>query len=83
MFTIRRRLQEATSTLAAIKGAVKGLVLIGGYDYITGENAGPSLRGFDPSLTAPFDMIGLVSDAEVKPLRMSRGLSFAQEPPQA
>ncbi len=81
--TLRRRLQEATSTLAAIKGAVKGLVLIGGYDYITGENAGPSLRGFDPSLTAPFDMIGLVSDAEVKPLRMSRGLSFAQEPPQA
>ena len=76
---LRRSLVQATETLAGIKGATKGLVLIGGYDYMTGENAGPSLRGFDPSLTAPFDMIGLVADAEVKPLRMSRGLSFARE----
>jgi hypothetical protein len=80
---LRRSLGQATETLASIRGATKGLVLIGGYDYMTGENAGPSLRGFDPSLTAPFDMIGLVADAEVKPLRMSRGLSFAKEPSSA
>jgi hypothetical protein len=77
---LRRRLVEATETLKGQKDAARGLVLLGGYDYMSGENAGPSLRGFDPSLTAPFDMISLVADAEVKALRMSRGLSFAQEP---
>ena len=53
------------------------LVLLGAYDYMEQENAGPSLRGFDPSLTAPYDIIALVSDAEVKALRLSRGLPFA------
>ncbi|HLF78210.1 MAG TPA: hypothetical protein VJB57_12050 [Dehalococcoidia bacterium] len=73
---LRRRLAEATESLKGVRDAAKGIVLIGAYDYMSGENAGPSLRGFDPSLTAPFDIIGLIADAEVKPLRMSRGLSF-------
>jgi hypothetical protein len=58
-----------------------GVILIGAYDYMSGENAGPSLRGFDPALTAPFDIISLIADAEVKPLRLSRGLSFTDVPP--
>jgi hypothetical protein len=76
---LRRRLAEAKETLAGSTGAVRCLVLIGAYDYMEGENAGPSLRGFDPSLAAPFDLIALVTDGEVKALRMSRGLPFAQE----
>jgi hypothetical protein len=43
------------------------------------ENAGPSLRGFDPALAASFDVIALVCDAEVKALRLSRALPFARE----
>jgi hypothetical protein len=77
---LRRQLSQATEALKGQQGA-KAIVLIGGYDYMSGENAGPSLRGFDPALTAPFDIIALVADAEVKPLRMSRGLSFVDTAP--
>jgi hypothetical protein len=76
--TLRRRLLEAKETLAGAEpGTLKCLVLIGAYDYIEGENAGPSLRGFDPALAAGFDVIALLADGEVKALRMSRGLPFA------
>jgi len=76
--TLRKRLAEGKETLAgAEQGTVRCLVLIGGYDYMEGENAGPSLRGFDPSLAAPFDLIALATDGEVKALRMSRGLPFS------
>jgi hypothetical protein len=77
---LRKRLAEAKETLTgAEQGSVRCLVLIGAYDYMEGENAGPSLRGFDPSLAAPYDVIALVADGEVKALRMSRGLPFAAE----
>ena len=42
--------------------------------------AGSSLRGFDPTLAAAFDVIALVSDAEVKALRLARGARFTREP---
>ena len=77
---LRKRLAEAKETMArAEPGTVRCLVLIGAYDYMEGENAGPSLRGFDPSLAAGFDVIAIVADGEVKALRMSRGLPFAAE----
>jgi hypothetical protein len=57
---------------------VRVLVLIGAYDYMENENAGPSLRGFDPSLAAAFDIVALVSDAEVKPIVLSRGLPWTK-----
>jgi hypothetical protein len=57
------------------------LVLAGAYDYMENENAGPSLRGFDPALAAGFDVIALIADAEVKPVRLARGLPFARELP--
>ncbi len=55
------------------------LVLIGAYDYMENENAGPALRGFDPALSASLDGIVLVADGEVKPLTLSRGLPFLRE----
>lgn len=73
---LRRRLADASRTLGGVQGATRALVLIGAYDYIENENAGPSLRGFDPAIAAAFDVIALVSDAQVKPLRVSRGLPF-------
>jgi len=77
---LRRRLAEAKETLSGAEAsAVKCLVLIGANDSMEGENAGPSLRGFDPSLAAPFDLIALVADGEVKALRMNRGLPFVPE----
>ncbi|HLF71839.1 MAG TPA: hypothetical protein VI759_06780 [Dehalococcoidia bacterium] len=72
---LRRRLAEAKEALANASGT-RALVLIGAYDYMEYEIAGPSLRGFDPSLAAPFDVIALLADAELKPLRLSR-LPFA------
>ena len=52
------------------------LVLVGAYDYLASENAGQALRGFDPALSAALDGSVLVSDGEVKPLTLSRGLPF-------
>ena len=76
---LRRRLSEASEALSGVKGSARVLVLAGAYEYMDFENAGPSLRGFDPALAASFDIIALVCDAEVKALRMSRALSFVQE----
>jgi hypothetical protein len=76
---LRRRLAEASEALSGVRGSGRVLVLLGAYEYMELENAGPSLRGFDPSLAAAFDVIALVCDAEVKALRLSRALPFARE----
>jgi len=76
---LRRRLAEAAEALSGVRGSGRVLVLLGAYEYMDFENAGPSLRGFDPALAASFDIIALVSDAEVKGLRVSRSLPFVQE----
>lgn len=73
---LRRRLADASQVLATAERSARSLVLIGAYDYMENENAGPALRGFDPSLTLPFEIIGLVGDAEVKPILMGRGLNL-------
>ena len=74
---LRRRLSEASEALRGAKGGQRVLVLLGAYDYMELENAGPSLRGFDPSLAASFDVIALVTDGEVKALRLAKGLPFS------
>jgi hypothetical protein len=76
---LRRRLADATLALAGVRDSARVLVLIGAYDYMEYEIAGSSLRGFDPALAAPFDIIALVADSEVKAIRLSRALSFARE----
>jgi hypothetical protein len=76
---LRRRLAEASEALSGVRDSARVLVLLGPYTYMEFENAGPSLRGFDPALAASFDIIALVSDAEVKALRLGRGLSFVQD----
>lgn len=76
---LRRRLADASQALAGVRDAARVLVLIGAYDYMDYEIVGSSLRGFDPALAAPFDVIALVSDAEVKPLRLSRAHPFVSQ----
>jgi len=76
---LRARLSAAASTLKGSGEAARVLVLVGAYDYIENENAGPALRGFDPSLAAAFDVIALVADGEVKPLLVSRSLRLTRE----
>ena len=77
---LRRRLSEGKEVLAAApEGVVRCMVLVGAYDYMEMENAGPSLRGFDPSLAAPFELIALLADGELKALRQSRGVPFVAE----
>jgi hypothetical protein len=78
---LRKRLAEAGEALTGRRDAVKAVVLIGAYDYIENENAGPSMRGFDPSLTLPFDVIGLAADGEVKPVLLSRSLNLQRPQP--
>ena len=74
---LRRRLAAAADALKDRRDTIRTVVLVGAYDYMAGETAGPAMRGFDPSLTLPFDIIALVSDAEVKPLLLSRSLNLA------
>jgi hypothetical protein len=76
---LRRRLAEASEALAGRRDAVRAVVLIGAYDYMEHENAGPSMRGFDPALTLPFDVIALAADGEVKPVLLSRSLSLERQ----
>ncbi len=77
---LRRRLSDASEALRGARGGQRLLVLIGAYDYMEMENAGPSLRGFDPALAASFDVIALVTDGEVKALRLAKGLPFLRDP---
>jgi hypothetical protein len=76
---LRRHLAEANEKLRGVQGASRIIVLVGAFDYIDGEIAGSSLRGFDPALAAAFDVIALVSDADVKTLRLARGARFLRE----
>lgn len=76
---LRRHLAAANEALRGATGTTRVLVLVGAYDYMENENAGPSLRGFDPMLAAGLDVIALVADTEVKVLRLARGLPFARE----
>lgn len=72
---LRRCLAEGREALnATAPSARRVLILIGAYDYMENENAGPSLRGFDPALAAPYDAVVLVADGEVRALRIVREL---------
>jgi hypothetical protein len=73
---LRQKLAAARDALSQQPGAVKALVLIGAYDYIENEVAGPALRGFDPALAASVDIVALVSDTDVRPVVLSRAIPW-------
>jgi hypothetical protein len=74
---LRRRLTAARTALEGHRGHARCLVLIGAYDYADNENAGPALRGFDPTLAAALDVVALVTDTEVRPIVLSPKLGAA------
>ncbi len=76
---LRARLTTAAAALAPVRDAARTLLLVGGYDYLENETAGPALRGFDPALVTTFDIIALVADTGVKPLAFSRHLGFVEQ----
>jgi hypothetical protein len=76
---LRARLTAAKNALEGHRDRVRALVLIGAYDYAENDNAGPSLRGFDPGLAASLDIVVVVTDTEVRPIVLSRGLPWASD----
>lgn len=73
---LRQKLIAARDAMAGRAGELKALVLVGAYDYIENEGAGPALRGFDPGLAASVDVVALVSDTDVRPIVLSRGIPW-------
>ncbi len=73
---LRQKLVAARDALAGATGALRALVLVGAYDYIENETAGPALRGFDPTLAAALDIVALVADGEVRPIVLSRAIPW-------
>ncbi len=65
---LRMLLRDAGSRLAAQQPALRVLTLLGHYPTIEADQAGPALRGQDPSLFAGVDLIVLAADGGVKPL---------------
>lgn len=73
---LRQKLVAARDALSGRSAALKALVLIGPYDYMENETAGPALRGFDPALAASVDIVALVADTDVKPIVLSRSIPW-------
>ncbi len=73
---LRQKMVTARDSLSTQSGHLKALVLIGAYDYIENENAGPALRGFDPALAASLDIVVLVSDTDARPVVLSRSIPW-------
>jgi hypothetical protein len=73
---LRQKLIAARDALPLRPGQLRALVLIGAYDYMENETAGPALRGFDPTLAASLDIVALVADTEVKPIVLSRSIPW-------
>jgi hypothetical protein len=73
---LRQKLVAARDALAPRPGGLRALVLVGAYDYMENETAGPALRGFDPALAASLDIVALVSDTDVKPIVLSRSIPW-------
>lgn len=70
---LRRVIADATESLAAMDADLKVLLIPGLYLYASEENASIAVRGFDPSLYAPFAYIVLIADGVVKPIIAPRG----------
>lgn len=65
---LRSALREAATSVAAEQNVLRVLALVAHYPTIEADQAGPALRGQDPSLFAGLDLIVLVAGGAVKPL---------------
>ena len=69
---VRKRLKDAASALAAVEAEVKGVGLVGIYDYAEHENIGSFVKSLDPGLYASLGLLAAVVDGEVRPIFMPR-----------
>ncbi len=65
---LRALLRDAGNRLSAERPALRVLTLLGHYPTIEADQAGPALRGQDPSLFAGVDLVVLAADGSLKPL---------------
>lgn len=64
---LRAQLKQSTGTLGTVADA-KALVVLGASMYAEEEKLSWALRGMDPSLYGPYDMIVVIADGLVRPL---------------
>ncbi len=64
---LRLLLKQSTATLGTVADA-KALVILGASTYAEEEKLSWAIRGMDPSLYGPYDIICIVADGLVKPL---------------
>lgn len=65
---VRRRLKDAHAALAAAQADVKGIGLIGIYEYAEHANIGSFVKSVDPSLHASLGFVAGIVDGEVLPI---------------
>jgi hypothetical protein len=69
---VRKRLKDASAALAGIDAQVKGVGLIGIYEYAEHENVGSFVKSLDPSLYAGLQVVAAIVDGEVRPIFQPR-----------
>ncbi len=74
---LRERLVAANAALDAIDAHLKGVALVGIYEYIEEERAGVAVKAFDPALHSRLDLLCVLADGEVRPIFLPRSLPWA------
>ncbi len=69
---VRKRLKDANAALAGIDAQIKGVGLIGIYEYAEHENIGSFVKSLDPALFAGLQFVVAVVDGEVKAIFQPR-----------
>jgi hypothetical protein len=65
---VRKRLKDANAALAGVQADVKGVALIGIYEYAEHENIGAFVKSLDPTLYAGLALLAVLVDGEVRPI---------------
>jgi hypothetical protein len=65
---VRKRLKDTNDALAAVDATVKGVGLIGIYEYAELENVGSFVKSLDPGLYAKLGLVAALVDGEVRPI---------------
>ncbi len=69
---VRKRLKDANAALANVDAQIKGVGLIGIYEYAEHENVGSFVKSLDPGLFAGLQVVAAVVDGEVRPIFQPR-----------
>jgi hypothetical protein len=69
---VRKRLKDAAAALAGVDAQVKGIGLVGIYEYAEHENVGSFVKSLDPSLYAGLQVVAAIVDGEVRPIFQPR-----------